>query len=153
MKKILFVCTGNICRSPSAEAVFRHFTVQEGRELEFEADSAGTHGYHVGEPPDGRAIKIAEERGISMEGIKARKVSVSDFKKFDLIVAMDKGHYNFLENMMPVGSQAELALFMDFGNNKKNIDVPDPYYGTDDGFRKVIEMLEGGAKGILKNSF
>lgn len=150
MRKILFVCTGNICRPPSAEAVFRHFVTQEGKLSEFKIDSAGTHGYHVGESPDARAVIAAEERGISMEGIRARKVCVSDFEEFDLIIAMDKGHYDFLGNMIPVGAKAELEMFMDFSENRKRTDVPDPYYGADDGFREVVEMLEEGVVGILR---
>lgn len=151
MKSILFVCTGNICRSPSAEAVLRHQVDLEGHAAQFTIDSVGTHGYHIGEPPDHRADQAAIMRGISMSGIRARKLSAKDFDEFDLIIAMDRGHMKTLQKEKPSQSKAELKLFCDYLPNKGIKDVPDPYYGSDEGFELVLDMLEEGCANILKN--
>ncbi|HPF78853.1 MAG TPA: low molecular weight protein-tyrosine-phosphatase [Alphaproteobacteria bacterium] len=149
--KILFVCTGNICRSPSAEAVMRHKLEERGLGKVFHVDSAGTHGYHVGEPPDSRAVEAAQRKGISMKGIRARKVTSKDFQDFDYIVAMDNGHYRILENMNSGDSQAKLRLFMNFTEEGKDQDVPDPYYGSLKDFENVLVMLEDGVDQIIKS--
>lgn len=151
MKKILFVCTGNICRSPSAEAVLRHIANGSGAGTTLEIASAGTHGYHVGEPSDSRAIKHAAVRGIDMNGITAQKVTVKDFEHYDLIVAMDRGHMRLLKDMKPAQSKSELRLFTDFMPDVTTQDVPDPYYGDASGFDVVLDMLEEGCASILKS--
>mgnify|MGYP001266790873 FL=1 len=150
MKKILFVCTGNICRSSSAEAVLRNMVVQQSRFADFEIDSAGTHSYHVGEPSDGRAVEHASRRGINMHNIRARQVRITDFNKFDLIVAMDRGHLSQLKSLMPEESVSSLKLFTDFMAVPTVKDVPDPYYGDSDGFETVLDMLEEGCAAILE---
>lgn len=150
MQKILFVCTGNICRSPSAEAVLRHMVKKSGLSLgALEIDSAGTHGYHVGEPSDSRAIAHAAKRGIDMTGITARKVAPDDFDQFDLIVAMDRSHFTQLDALRPAKIRGELVLFTDFMERSQNQDVPDPYYGGAEGFDNVLDMLEEGCGAIL----
>lgn len=150
MKKILFVCTGNICRSPSAEAVLKHMAMKQDVLDELVIDSAGTHGYHVGEPSDSRAIDHAAIRGIDMNGIIARKVNLTDFDNFDLIVAMDRSHFAQLDRLKPVNAQAELRLFTDFMNEPQMQDIPDPYYGGAQGFDVVLDMLEEGCLQLLR---
>jgi len=149
MKSVLFVCTGNICRSPTAEAVFRHCIQSQGRAAYFMCESAGTHGYHVGEPPDSRAIKIAAEYGIDMSDMLARDVLDSDFKRFDYLVAMDRGHLRWLESRAE-GSKANIRLLLDDASKYGTLDVPDPYYGTLEDFRKTFDLVLGGVQGFLK---
>jgi protein-tyrosine phosphatase len=149
MIKVLFVCTGNICRSPSAEGVFRALISAEGLDGQVGTDSAGTHGYHVGEPPDPRSVATAAKRGIAMSDLRARKVSAADFGAFDLVLAMDRSHHDILARLCPKGREDRLKLFMSFASRHGGLDVPDPYYGGADGFERVLDMIEDGAKGIL----
>jgi protein-tyrosine phosphatase len=147
--KILFVCTGNICRSPTAEAVFRHLAEAEGLAERVEADSAGTHGYHVGEPPDERSAAAAELRGYSMAGQTARRVTARDFERFDLILAMDRGHLRILEGLAPPDAADKLRLFLDFAPGTGRADVPDPYYDGPEGFEHVLDLVEAASHGLL----
>lgn len=147
--KVLFVCTGNICRSPTAEGVFRALVTAEGLDDRIGTDSAGTHGYHVGEPPDQRSTAAARRRGIPLDDLRARKVSAADFEHFDLVLAMDRGHHDILSRLCPKGREQRLALFMDFAPDWGIKDVPDPYYGGSDGFERVLDMIEDGARGVL----
>jgi protein-tyrosine phosphatase len=149
MIKVLFVCTGNICRSPTAEGVFRAMVAAEGLDDRIGSDSAGTHGYHVGEPPDQRSTAAAKRRGVAMDDLRARKVSAADFDEFDLVLAMDRGHHDILARLCPKGREGRLALFMDFAPSWGIKDVPDPYYGGADGFERVLDMIEAGAGGVL----
>ena len=123
--KILFVCTGNICRSPTAEGVFRDLATRAGLAEDVFADSAGTHGYHVGEPPDARSSAAAAERGFDLTSLRARRVAVSDFETFDLILAMDNEHLARLEAMRPNTARAEVKLYLDFHPKHKGRDVPE----------------------------
>ncbi|MCW5771379.1 MAG: low molecular weight phosphotyrosine protein phosphatase [Rhodospirillaceae bacterium] len=147
--KVLFVCTGNICRSPTAEAVLRAEAARRGLGDKVFADSAGTHGYHIGDPPDPRTCDAAQRRGYAMNGMFARKVTAEDFAAFDLIVAMDEGHHRILRRLAPPAAADRLRLFMDMVANARQRDVPDPYYGGPDGFERVIDICEAGVAALL----
>ena len=144
--KILYVCTGNICRSPLGEGITRHLAKEQG--LQVVTASAGTHGYHIGEPPDPRSVEVARQRGISLRGQTARKLKISDFREFDLILAMDAGHLDHLKQLCPPDATAELALFMTQAEGLRT-DVPDPYYGDMKDFEQVFDMVEAGVRKIL----
>lgn len=150
MKRVLFVCMGNICRSPTAEGIFRQLLQQERLEDRFEVDSAGTHGYHVGEPPDSRTQRAAASRGYDLSQMRARKVAPQDLEYFDLILAMDKSNLDNLRRMCGPEKHHKLHLFMDFASNYDDDEVPDPYYGLGHGFDLVIDMVEDAAQGLLK---
>lgn len=149
MYKVLFVCTGNICRSPTAEGVFRALAKQAGVAEKMLVDSAGTHGYHEGEPPDGRSIITAKQNGIDLSGQAARRLRLDDFTEFDLILAMAQSHYDFMERIRPEGSKAELALFLNFLPGFEHQDVPDPWFGHEDGFQHVFDLVHSGCEVLL----
>lgn len=151
MVKVLFVCTGNICRSPTAHGVFRALVEREGLVGRIAVDSAGTHAYHVGEPPDRRSAAVARRRGFEINDLKARQVVRDDFETFDLILAMDRGHLGLLSGQCPPQRQAALALFLSFAPHLSLLDVPDPYYGGGDGFERVLDMIEAGSAGLLEH--
>ena len=137
---MLFVCTGNICRSPLAEGLLVALAAEAGLAHAVEVDSAATHDYEVGDPPDPRAIAAAKRRGIDISGQRARQVTRADFAEFDLIVALDRGHRDILRRMAPKGSKARIRLLMEFApgeSPKRQLDVPDPYYGEVEGFDPV----------------
>jgi protein-tyrosine phosphatase len=141
MKSVLFVCTGNICRSPTAEGVLRHLAKNAGIELHVE--SAGTHDYHAGHPPDARAQQHAKGRGYDLSAQRARQVRKRDFETFDLIVAMDRGHLEILQHNCPPQHQGKLRMLVN------GHDVPDPYYGGPEGFDEVLDMVEAACLGLL----
>lgn len=148
MRSVLFVCTGNICRSPTADGVLRKLIADAG--LDVQVDSAGTHGYHIGEGPDSRTVRTARARGYDLSPLRARKLVIADFDRFDLILAMDRGHLEIMRRLAPVGSTAQLALFTDFAPAPwRGRDVPDPYYGGAEGFVEVLDMVEAGARALL----
>ena len=148
---VLFVCLGNICRSPTAEGVFRHLIQQEGHDNWITTDSAGTHAYHIGAEPDGRAQQTARGRGIDLSDLRGRKAIESDFNKFDYILAMDNENYQNLEALCPVGQEDKLSLFLDFSKDFSETQVPDPYYGGDQGFEHVFDLVESASRGLLED--
>ena len=142
--KVLFVCTGNICRSPTAAGVFADLVRRAGLEDAVHVESAGTHDYHVGQPPDARAQAHAQRRGYDLSALRARQVRRRDFVEFDLIVAMDRGHLQILEDNCPDEHQEKLRLLV------PGRDVPDPYYGGPDGFDRVLDLVEAGCLALLQ---
>ena len=150
MKSILFVCMGNICRSPTAEGVFRKLVSDAGRDSEFDIDSAGTIGYHAGGMADSRMRSAAKERGYLLESI-ARRIELADFDRFDLIVTMDDDNFHDVSAMNP-GSGAELVRMCDYCKIFTETEVPDPYYGGEAGFQKVIDILEDACANLLRQS-
>ena len=149
--KVLFVCMGNICRSPTAHGVFEHLVKNEHLSHKIEIDSAGTHAYHVGESPDRRARETAQTRGIDLNYIKARKVNESDFEYYDYILAMDSDNFAVLDNQCPEEYKQKLSLFLDFAPEHPLDEVPDPYYGGIKGFENVFNMVDAASRGLLKN--
>lgn len=149
--KVLFVCMGNICRSPTAHGVFRKLIEDEGYGNVIYIESAGTHAYHVGESPDRRAQQTATQRGIDVSDLRAQKVRQSDYAEFDYILAMDMDNYSILESQCPDEYRDRLHLFMDFAPDVEFIEVPDPYYGGAGGFDRVFDMVESGSRGLLKD--
>ncbi len=152
MIKILFVCQGNICRSPAAEAVFNGLIRMAGMDHRFEVDSAGTISFHAGEPADARMQKHANRRGYRLTSI-SRKVRIpDDFKRFDMLIAMDDENFYDLVRMAPSHDDAQKVYKMtQFANNKRHSIVPDPYYGGDAGFELVLDILEDACKGLLES--
>lgn len=148
-KSVLFVCMGNICRSPSAEAVFRHKAKEQG--VNIEIDSAGTIGYHVGHKPDARSQKTGESRGYDFSGLFARKVLVEDFDKFSLVLAMDNENYNNLVDLAPAEHHHKIKLFLEYGEHFDSKEVPDPYYGGSRGFELVLDLIEDASDGLLNS--
>jgi len=151
MVKILFVCMGNICRSPTAEGVFRHKVIAAGLEDKIHIDSAGTIAYHVGHTPDPRAQKAALKRGIDLSTQRARKVTSDDFEAFDFVIAMDSDNHYELEAICPTGHEDRLHMFLKFAHNNRETDVPDPYYGGGNGFEVVLDLIEDASEGLLKH--
>lgn len=150
MVKVLFICMGNICRSPTAEGVFRHHVEQANLESEISIDSAGTHAYHVGNPPDGRAQDAALKRNIDLSKQRARRVEVEDFSTFDYIIAMDESNKEDLLAICPEDYEDRVHLFLEFANSKET-EVPDPYYGQGRGFEIVLNLVEDASDGLLKH--
>lgn len=146
---ILFVCMGNICRSPTAEGVFRAMAQRLGLGERVTADSAGTHAYHAGEPPDQRAQMAASKRGYDLSDIRARRVDENDFFQFDLIIAMDQDNLQQLEGARPRDAATPVELFLDYAAEAKLTDVPDPYYGGLRGFERVLDLVEDASQGLL----
>ncbi|MBL6935007.1 MAG: low molecular weight phosphotyrosine protein phosphatase [Alphaproteobacteria bacterium] len=158
MVSVLFVCTGNICRSPTAEAVFRKMVQDQGLEEVILIESAGTTDFHEGQAADSRARQTARKRGIDMEAIRARRVTVEDFTRFDYLLAMDRSHLRELQARgarlgVDLGADTggtRLCLFMEFADEPALPEVPDPYYGDGDGFAKVFHMIEAASRGLLE---
>jgi protein-tyrosine phosphatase len=146
---VLFVCMGNICRSPTAQGVFEHLVKSYGLSSRIEIDSAGTHAYHVGEPPDKRAMEAARKRGLELDGQRARRVSEVDFGEFDYVLAMDRDNYDDLLALCPPEHQSKLHLFLQFADEADEDEVPDPYYGGITGFERVLDLIEQAARGLL----
>ena len=145
---VLFVCMGNICRSPAAEGVFRKLVADAGREAEFHIDSAGTHGYHVGHPPDSRMLAAARARGYLLDS-RARRLEQADFERFGLIVAMDDDNFENISAAHP-GVGAQVVRMCDYRNQRNESEVPDPYYGGAAGFEQVLDILEDACSNLLR---
>jgi protein-tyrosine phosphatase len=140
---------GNICRSPTAEGVFRNLSAELVPELQLHIDSAGTHAYHIGEPPDPRSQVAALARGVDISGLRGRQVTVADFHTFDYVLAMDSANLERLQALRPRDVRAELKLLLDYAPQVVNKDVPDPYYGGARGFEEVLDLVEAGGRGLM----
>ena len=148
--RVLLVCMGNICRSPTAEAVLRKFIRIRNLGDKVEVDSAGTHGYHVGEAPDSRTQRAAAVRGYNLSQLRARKVARQDLDYFDLILAMDKSNLDNLRRLATPEQQERIKLFMDYARSFDDDEVPDPYYGLGHGFDLVLDMVEDASLGLIE---
>lgn len=147
---VLFVCMGNICRSPTAEALLRQLAPQLAPEFEFEIDSAGTHGYHTGAPPDERSQRAARLHGIDMSDLRARRLVSNDFERFDWIIVMDETNRRDARALAPRNARAQLARLLDFAPEQSLRDVPDPYYGEADEFARVARLIDAGVRGFIE---
>ena len=151
--RVLFICMGNICRSPTAHGVFARYLREHAPELDVEVDSAGTHDYHVGSPPDPRSIAAAARRGVDLRSQRARLLSATDFERHDLIVAMDRLNREVLLERSPAAFRDRVRLLMEFAGmspgDDEHLDVPDPYYGGAVGFERVLDLVEQAAEGLL----
>ncbi len=142
---------GNICRSPTAEAVFRRYVEEAGLAHAIRIDSAGTHDYHIGEAPDPRTRQAASQRGYDMSALRGRQVDVRDFSEFDYVLAMDEANLAILQRLRPRDAQGHLGLFLEFAERHSQREVPDPYFGGAEGFERVLDMVEDAASGLLKH--
>jgi protein-tyrosine phosphatase len=149
--RVLFVCMGNICRSPTAHGVFRRLVREEGIDEVIEIDSAGTHAYHVGEPPDRRAQLAAARRGIDLSDLRARRIEPEDFARHDYVLAMDAENLAMLTELCPEEHAYKVRLFMEFAPDWGIEEVPDPYYGGNTGFERVFDMVEAAARGLIED--
>ncbi len=147
--RVLMVCLGNLCRSPTAEAMLRKKVHEAGLDDRIEVDSAGTADYHVGSPPDRRAIAHGERRGLAMAQLRGRQVSRDDFDRFDVILAMDDDNLAGLQRIRPADSRAQVALLMSYAPQAGSREVPDPYYGGAEGFETVLDLVESAADGFI----
>lgn len=150
MTKVLFVCMGNICRSPSAEGVFRHKVQAAGLGNEIEIDSAGTHAYHIGSPPDPRSQATAIKRDIDLSRLRGRRVTEKDFSHFDYVIAMDESNFHDLHEVCPAGYEDRIHMFLKFGSSEQS-EVPDPYYGSGNGFEIVLNLIDDASEGLLEH--
>jgi len=149
MVRVLFVCLGNICRSPTAEGVFRALVESEGLAANIDIDSAGTHAYHVGEGPDPRTQSAAADRGIDLSQLRGRRATDKDIEEFDYVLAMDRDNYANLVRIAPDQFESRIRLLMDYAPERPEDEVPDPYFGGAGGFDRVLDMIEDAAKGLL----
>ncbi|MFT6286213.1 MAG: protein-tyrosine phosphatase [Alcanivorax sp.] len=148
--RVLFVCLGNICRSPTAHGIFEAMVNRAGFQARIKVDSCGTGGWHVGMSPDARATAEAAQRGYDIAHLRARQLRSSDFLEFDYIIAMDRANLNDLRHEQPENSKARLVLFLDYGSANDYDEVPDPYYGGIDGFAQVLDLVEDASTGLLR---
>ena len=151
MTKVLFVCLGNICRSPTADGIFRQLVAREKLEQKIIVDSAGTGDWHIGKAPDSRTVAAARQRGYDLSILRARQVNAQDFTEFDYVLAMDKSNLRDLQRIKPSTYTGHLGLFLEFGARGDYREVPDPYYGGHDGFQLVLDLVEDAAQGLLNH--
>lgn len=147
--KILFVCLGNICRSPTVEGVARHLAAREAPHLQLSFDSAGTAGYHIGDPPDARSMRAAAARGYDISGLRARQLEPDDFLRFDMLLAMDEDNLREMQRLAPPGYKDRAQLFLSHAPALNRRAVPDPYYGNADGFETVLDLAEHGSRALF----
>ena len=147
--RVLFVCLGNICRSPTAEGVLRHLAAVEAPELQLEVDSAGTSNYHIGDPPDPRSIAAAAARGIGIADLRARQITAADLTKFDYVLAMDESNLAGVRALRPCRADTRVQLYLDFFPASGEREVPDPYERDTAAFEHVLDLCEGAARGLL----
>ncbi len=148
---VLFVCLGNICRSPTAHGIFRHLVREEGFESLIEIDSAGTAAFHIGKAPDSRSILVAKERGIDMSDLRARQVDLGDFYQYDYVLAMDEANFYHLKEMALPEHDGKIKMFLEYTDAFSETEVPDPYYGGAQGFDHVFDLVESASKGLLEH--
>jgi protein-tyrosine phosphatase len=148
--RVLFVCMGNICRSPTAEGVFRKLHRELAPEFDIEEDSAGTHAYHIGEPPDLRSQAAALKRGVDISGHRGRQATFQDFHEFDYVIAMDSDNLRRLQAIRPMDARGQLRMLLEYAPQAGMLDVPDPYYGGPGGFERVLDLVEQGSHGLLE---
>ena len=148
---VLFVCMGNICRSPTAQGVFEYLVEEASLGERIDIDSAGTHAYHIGEKPDQRATQAAAGRGIDLSRQRARRVEVADFEQFDYVLAMDSSNFDELAAICPQQHQDKIQLFLEFAEDLSQREVPDPYYGGNQGFERVLDLIEMSARALLED--
>ncbi len=148
LRHVLFVCTGNICRSPTAEGVFRKLVEAGPLAGKVEIDSAGTQGYHVGQPPDPRAIEHAAKRGIDIKELRGRQLGADDFEHYDFLIAMDESHMRYMSAMCPTRLKHKIERLLDYGGSDKQTEVPDPYYGKPKDFEHALDLIEQGCAGL-----
>lgn len=146
---VLFVCLGNICRSPTADGVFRKLVADAGLAAQIEIDSAGTAAWHVGKAPDPRTQQAAAQRGYDLSLLQARQAVTEDFHRYDHILAMDLDNLHNLQEIQPAGAKARLGLFLDYAPEQGCLEVPDPYYGGADGFEQVLDLVEAAGRNLL----
>lgn len=151
MTNVLFVCLGNICRSPTADGIFRELVTNAKLDQKILVDSAGTGAWHIGKSPDARTIAAARTRGYDLSVLRARQVTERDFEEFDYILAMDEANLAHLQQMKPAHFTGHLGLFLEFGARGDHREVPDPYYGGSDGFELVLDLVEDAAQGLLSH--
>jgi len=151
MTKILFVCLGNICRSPTADGIMQHLIDQQGLSEKLASDSAGTSAYHIGEAPDRRSSAEAKKNGVCLDHLRARQVVVSDFERFDLVIAMDRANEESLIEMAPTNARHKIKMLLDYHPTMKGQDVPDPYYGGSKGFAKVYDMCHLSCQELIRS--
>ena len=147
--KVLFVCLGNICRSPTAEAVLRKLAVEKGLSGRLKVDSAGTNGFHIGQSPDPRSIKFAAKRGIDLTPLRGRQIERADFDRFDYVIAMDNENVRQLTALCPASMQGKISLLLGYADRCNYREVPDPYYGGEREFELVMDLIESGCRGLL----
>ena len=150
-RRVLFVCMGNICRSPTAEGVFRKLLAERAPDLDVLVDSAGTHEYHTGYPPDPRAVRAAQRRGVDLTSLRARPVTERDFEHFELVLAMDQLNRHTLLERAPPEYHSRIRLYLEFAPQLGRLDVPDPYYGGSTGFEYVLDLVEEAGAGLIEH--